>query len=174
MRIITELNVLLRARTALPSGLRITTEEFREGWSFMLAFNAQQLIDRVQSCGWNIIRIAEGLQACGVGDTSQEAIASGLRLALIRMSKRFNAVEVKYIELTKYPWFYLARVRVCPFRIHQDAVLPVPDEFLSSPILHRQRRLPHDADVLYPHFGSAMPQIRQMLTSSRTAEAGQQ
>jgi hypothetical protein len=34
--------------------------------------------------------------------------------------------------------------------------------------------LPLDADVLYPNFGSAVPQLKQMLISSRTAQAGPQ
>jgi hypothetical protein len=170
MRIITELNVLLRALTELPNGLQLATEEFREGWNFAPTINAQQLDKRVHERGWNFIRIAEGMQACGVGDTSQEAIASGLRLVLLRMNALFNAVEVEYIELTQYPWFYLARVRVCPFLIQQAAVLPVSDDFLPAPILPRRKRLPQDADVLYPQFGSAIPQLKKMLISSRTAE----
>jgi hypothetical protein len=174
MRTITELNMLLRARTELPVSLRLATEEFREGWNFAPSLNAQQLEIRIQKRGWNFIRIAEGLQACGVGDTSQEAIASGLRLALLRLSALFNAAEVEYIELTQYPWFCLARVRVCPFRIQREAILPVSDESLLAPILPRHKRLPPDADVLYPHFASAMPQLKRMLISSRTAEAGLQ
>lgn len=174
MHTITELSMLLRARTELPSGLRLATEEFREGWNFAPSVNAQQLEKRVQARGWNFIRLAEGLQACGVGETSQESIASGLRLALLRMSEIFNAVEVEYIELTQYPWFFLARVRVCPYRIQQDAFLPVSDESLPAPVVPRQRRLPPHADVMYPHFGNAMPQLRQMLISSRTAQSGPQ
>lgn len=174
MRAITEQNVLLRERAELPASLRIATDAFREGWNFAPAVNAQQLEINVQLHGWNFIRIADGLQACGVGETSQEAIASALRLALLRLSALFNAVEVEYIELTQYPWFHLARVRVCPFRIQRDAILPVSDKFLPAPILPRRRRLPHDADVLYPDFGSAMPLLKQMLISSRKAEAGPQ
>lgn len=174
MRTITELNILLRTNTELPEGLKLATEEFRDGWNFAPIVNAQRLEMKVQALGWSFIRIAEGLQACGVGDTSQEAIASGLRLALLRVSELFNAAEVEYIELTQYPWFYLARVRVCPFRIQQDEVLPVSDESLPAPILRRQRRLPLDADVLYPHFGSSMPQLKQLLVSSRSAASKQQ
>ena len=174
MRTITELNMLLRAKAELPEGLKLATEEFREGWNFARTVNAQQLEKKVQTRGWNFIRVVEGLQACGVGDTSQEAIASGLRLALLRMNELFNAVEVEYIELTQYPWFFLARVRVSPYRIQQDAVLSVPDDSLPAPVAPRLKRLPIDADVLYPNFGNAMPQLRQMLTSSRTASAGPQ
>jgi hypothetical protein len=174
MRTITELNILLRAQTELPEGLQLTTEEFREGWNFAPTVNVQWLKKKVQTRGWNLIKIANELQACGVGDTSQEAIASALRLALLRLSASFNAVEVEYIELTQYPWFCLARVRVCSYRIQQGAALPVSDESLPAPVALQQRRLPLDANVLYPHFGNALTQLKQMLISSRTAQAGSQ
>ncbi|MGD0546250.1 MAG: hypothetical protein ABR991_00285 [Terracidiphilus sp.] len=172
MRTITELNLLLREKADLPGGLKLETETFREGWKIARTVNVQQLDQRVQMLGWNFIRFEDGLQACGVGDTAQDAIHSGLRLALLRLSDLFNAAEVEYIELTQYPWFFLARVRVCPYRIQQDAILPVSDESMPAPILSGQRRLPQDAEVLYPHFGSAIPQLKQMLISSRTTEAG--
>jgi hypothetical protein len=105
-----------------------------------------------------------------VGETSQEAMASALKLSLRRISTYFNAVEVDHIELTQYPWFFLARVRVRPFRIQQGAALPIPEEVMPIPALHRQRCLPIDADVLFPHFGSAMPQLKQMLISSRGSQ----
>ncbi len=141
MRTIAELNVLLRERTELPVGLKLATVEFREGWNFVRSADARRLEKRIQARGWNFIRIADGSLRSGVGDTSQEAIASALKLALRRVSKHFNAVEVEHIELTQYPWFFLARVRVYPYRIQQGAVLPVPDEAFPVPIASRQGRL---------------------------------
>ncbi len=63
-----------------------------------------------------------------MGDTSQEAINGALKLALRHVSERFNAAEVERIELTQYPWFFLARVRVYPYRIQQHAVLAEVEE----------------------------------------------
>jgi hypothetical protein len=122
------------------------------------------------SQGWSFTRIADGSLKSGVGETSQDAVASALRLALRRISAYFNAVEVEHIELTQYPWFFLARVRVYPFRIQQGAALPIPEEAKVAPAFRRQRRLPIDAEVLFPHFGSAMPQLKQMLISSQGSQ----
>jgi hypothetical protein len=174
MRAITELNMLLRERTELPDGLKLATDEFREGWEFVRTSDARRLEKQIVMRGWNFIRIADGSLRSGVGETSQEAIAGALKLALRRISTHFNAVEVEHIELTQYPWFFLARVRVYPFRIQQGAVLFVPDEVEAFPIPRRQRRLPLDAEVLYPHFGGKMPQLKAMLVSSRTARIGPQ
>jgi hypothetical protein len=106
-----------------------------------------------------------------VGDTSQEAIAGALKLALRRIHEHFNVAEVEHIELTKYPWFFLARVRVNPYRIQPDAALSLPEEEAPLPLASRIRRLPANSAELYPHFGSAMPQLKAMLLSSRGSEA---
>jgi hypothetical protein len=174
MRTIAELHMLLRARTELPGGLNLATDEFREGWNFVRAVNAQRLEKKIRTRGWNFIKIPDESLRSGVGDTSQEAIASALKLALRRISTHFNAAEVEHIELTQYPWFFLARVRVYPYQIQQGAALSVADEFLPAPAAFRPRRLPPQSAALYPSFGSAMPQLKQLLISSRTAQAGLQ
>jgi len=174
MRTIAERNVLLRARIALPDGLKLATDEFREGWEFVRAYDARRLEKQIVLHGWNFIRIADESLRSGVGETSQEAIAGALKLALRRISAHFNAAEVEHIELTQYPWFILARVRVYPFRIQQGAIMPVSDSAEVTPVSHRQRRLPVHAEALYPQFASVIPQLKEMLVLSRTAQARQQ
>jgi hypothetical protein len=174
MSMIAERNMLLRKQIELPVGLRLATDEFREGWNFVQSADAKKLEKKVQSHGWNLLKIADGTQACGVGETSEEAVSSALRLALLRMSAYFNAVEIEYIELTQYPWFFLARVRVCQYRVQQSATQIVSDESIPLPSAPRRRRLPLDAEVLYPGFGSSMPQIKEMLVSSRPEQMSAQ
>lgn len=171
MRTIDELNMLLRTRIELPAGLNLATDEFHEGWSFLRTVDAQRLKAKIQTRGWNFIRIADESLRSGVGDTSQEAIAGALKLALRRVSTHSNAVEVERIELTQYPWFFFARVIVHPYRIQQEAVLPEHDEAAPKAIAHRQRRRTRQADEQFPHFGSAMPQLKKMLALSQISEA---
>jgi hypothetical protein len=168
MRTIAEQNVLLRLHVELPVGLKLTTHEFREGWNFVTG-DASRLEKKIRMRGWSFIKVADGALKSGVGETSQEAIASALKLALRRMSEQFNAAEVEHIELTQYPWFYLARVRVYPYLIQEGAALPVSD---APPIAPRQKRLSIHAAALYPEFGSAMPQLKQMLVLSGRSQAG--
>jgi hypothetical protein len=96
MRTIAELNMLLRARTELPDGLNLATEEFREGWNFVRTVNARRLEKKIRTRGWNFIGTGDESLRSGVGDTSQEAIASALKLALRRISANFNAAEVEH------------------------------------------------------------------------------
>ena len=168
MRSIAELNVFLRAQIELPAGLKLATEEFHEGWSVMRTGGAKRLRKRIETRGWKFISIAEGSLRSGVGETSKAAIASALKLALRRVSTYFNAVEVEHIELTQYPWFFLARLSVLPYRIQEEAVAPAPDESLE--MAPRQRRLSPQADLLFPQFGSAMPQLKELLVSSRNLD----
>jgi hypothetical protein len=172
MHTIAQSQILLRTRTAMPDGLKVATEEFREGWDFVRSANALRMGKQIMARGWNFVSVADGSLRSGVGDTSQEAIGSALKLALRHISVHFNAVEVEHIELTQYPWFFLARVRVLPYLIQQGAALPVAEEVEAIPALRRQRRPSIDAGLLYPHPGGAMPQLKQLLISSRTAQDG--
>jgi hypothetical protein len=128
---IAELTMLLRGRVELPDNLKLATEEFREGWNFVPSRGARRLDREIRKRGWHFIRIAEGSIRSGVGQTSQEAIAGALKLALRCLSERFNAAEVEHIELKVYPWFFLARVTVYPYQIGRIAVVPIPVEGVS-------------------------------------------
>jgi hypothetical protein len=168
---ITELDVLLRVQAKLPDGLKLSTEDFREGWTFARTINALRLKQRIAARGWNFIRVADVSLRSGVGDTSEEAIANALMMTLRHVHTHFNAVEVEHIRLTQYPWFYLARVKVYPYIIQQSAILPVPDEAIPFPAAPRKRRLPASSSALYPYFNSAIPELKQILISSRTTSA---
>jgi len=174
MRTIAELNLLLRARVELPEGFRLATEEFREGWNFSRSVDVCRLEKKILNRGWNFIKIGDGPQRYGVGDTSQEAIGNALVHALRRISENFNAVEVERIELTQYPWFFLAGVGVCTYRIQQVAVLPAPDHASLVSAAPGRRRLPRQSAALYPHSGCAMLMLKEMLIlSSSTHERAQ-
>jgi hypothetical protein len=171
MCIIAESNVLLRAHAELPLGFRVATEEFRDGWNRMRSGGAGRIKKKVQTRGWNFIKISDGTLRSGVGETSQAAIASALKLALRHVDQQSNAVEIERIELTKYPWFFLARVRVFPYRIQLEAVLPVSDMPVQIEMDARHRKLSPQLAVQFPQFGGVMPMLKQMLTSSRSVVA---
>jgi hypothetical protein len=128
MRAIAELTIVLRGRVALPDNLKLVIDEFQEGWNLVRSGDANWLDKKIRRCGWHFIRIAERSLRSGVGTTSQEAIVSALKLALRRVSNRFNAAKVEHIELTEYPWFFLARVSVYPYQIQQSAILSISDK----------------------------------------------
>lgn len=168
MRTIPEPNLLLREPVEMPAGLKLMAEEFQEGWSLARSLDAGRLEKRIHTHGWNFIKIADGSPSSGVGETLQEAIARALRLALRRVSQHSNAVTFENIALTQYPWFFLAGVKVSSYRIQQSAALPAPDDADAPPTGFPRKRLPRQSAVLYPHSGSAMPMLKEMLNLSRS------
>ena len=168
MRTIAELNLLLHTTAELPTGLKLTTEEFDEGWSFVRRVDARRLEKRIHTRGWNFIRFAAGSLRSGIGDTSQEAIASALKLALRRVSNHSNAVEVEHIELTRYPWFFLARVRVYPYRIQESSAIEMPEGGVEA-IAADSSDLQTEEHL--PSMGSAMPMLKELLVGSKISES---
>jgi hypothetical protein len=170
MRTIAPSHLLLREQTELPAGLRLATEDFREGWGFLRSGGAEQLERRIRTKGWNLLRMGEGSLRSGVGESSQAAIASALKLALRQVNAHFNAAEVQQIDLTQYPWFFLARVRVLPYRIQQSAAQPIPQQS-SAPIATQPRHLAPDSAEMFPNFATAMPMLKEMLVSARSVQS---
>jgi hypothetical protein len=144
MRKIAELTMLLRGRVELPDNLELVTEEFQEGWSFVQSGDTHWLDKEVRARGWHFMWIGEGSRRGGVGQTSQEAIAGALKLALRRVSERFNAAQIESIEVKKYPWFVVAKVKVYPYQIQQSPVLSVSDgaTTLTVPPPAKERAIP--------------------------------
>ncbi|MGA8728726.1 MAG: hypothetical protein WB608_08245 [Terracidiphilus sp.] len=170
MRTIAELSLLLRVQVELPQGLRLSTDEFREGWRFARSVDAHRLKRRILKRGWNFIKNDSGFLRSGVGDTAQEAIASALKLALRETNEHMNAVEIEHIHLTHYPWFFLARVGVSPYCIQEGASLSLLNHAAARSPAPRPPRLPRKSNELFPQFASAPPQLRQMLISSDRSE----
>ena len=87
MTILAESNVLLRTRIDLPQGFKVAAGEFRDGWMVMRTGGARRLERKTRACGWNFVRLGDAALRSGVGDTSQQAIASALRLALKQIGR---------------------------------------------------------------------------------------
>ena len=166
----TESNVLLRTRIDLPQGFRVAAGEFRDGWKVMRTGGARRLERKTLARGWNFVRIGDGAVRSGVGDTSQLAIASALRLTLKQVESHANAVELERIELTNYPWSILARVYVNSYRIQHGAVFHAVDALSAAP-MSAYRRLSPDAGEFFPGFANAMPMLKEMLVQGRAGES---
>jgi hypothetical protein len=166
MRTITEQNLLVRTQVELPAGFKMAREEYREGWSLARSADAGRLKRKIEKHGWNLVRGKAGFERSGVGATSQHATDGALTLALRRLTAHFNAVEIEHIQLTQYPWFFLARVIVHPYRIQQSAMLSVCDDAAPLPVRARQGSQPAHSAALHPLFASAMPELKEMLVVS--------
>jgi hypothetical protein len=174
MYVIAETSMLIRAQIELPAGLKLKMHGFGKGWNFVESEDARLLEKHVLSQGWKLIRIVDGWMRSGVGETSRVAVRNALKLALRKVSPDFNAVDVGYIECTKYPQFILASVIVNPHRIQNGAMIPILDEAPSPRTNLGTRLLPPDAAALFPNFTSAMPTLKEMLVLSRGSQTRSQ
>jgi|HubBroStandDraft_1064217.scaffolds.fasta_scaffold390603_1 hypothetical protein len=134
MQDIAELTVLTRVTAALPNSLRISTEDFQEGWSFVTSGDVHRVDKAVRDCGWHFIWVAEPSQRGGVGQTEQVAVVSALKLALRRVNPGFNAANIDNIVITKYPWFFIAKIKIYPCQIQQGSVLKTSNRAIPLPV----------------------------------------
>jgi hypothetical protein len=171
MYVITETSMLIRAQIELPVGLKLKTHGFGKGWNFVESEDARPLENHVLKQGWKLIRVVDGWMRSGVGETSRAAVRNALKLALRVVSPDFNAVDVGYVECTKYPHFVLASVIINPYRIQREAMIPMSDEIPSPRASLGKRLLPHDAPALFPDFASAMPTLKELFTHSLGSQA---
>ena len=152
MTTISESNVLLRSDIPLPAGFKIATDEFHHGWNRMRSGGAGRLDKKIKARGWSLTRTPGGTLRSGVGKTAQEAIGSALCQALAEMDEDSHAVEIGQMQVTSYPWFFVARVRVEPYRIQ-------PVEVHESTMAATAARSANPPG-LYPQYGSTMPLLR--------------
>jgi hypothetical protein len=171
MHNIVELTVLLRAQAVLPAGLKLATDPFHDGWNFVRTGDARRLQRKIEKRGWHFIAVADGALRSGVGESAQAALGSAVRLAMRRVSLFFNAVEIRHVQITSYPWFFLARIVVNPYRIQQGPVIPVPDRAILCATDPHKRPLPSFALDPFPEFGCAVPLLRELLTGPRNSRA---
>jgi len=162
-------NLLLRVPSKLPKDLRFLTEEFYGDWTLARSMNASDLQMRIQACGWNFIKIDDGAITAGVGHTSQEAIANALRLAIRCINKHTNVVEIKHVEMTQYPWFFLTKVGVFPYRIQQDAASPASYEGGTLPGARSRKHCSRPSAAYCPLFVNAVPLLKELLVLHRSA-----
>lgn len=165
MNKINEYTILLREHIKLPASFKPATEKFQENWILMRTGNAERLRGKTAKHGWDFVKIDRSLLRSGVGATSQLAIASAVKLALRNTSAHSNAAEVEHIELTQYPWFFLARVQVCSYQIQKNAVLAAYEDIAPFPPVLAKKCSSLSASI--PDSRCAIPQIRQMLAISQ-------
>ena len=171
MYVITETSMLIRAQIELPAGLKLKMHGFGRGWNFVQSEDARPLENHVLHQGWKLIRVVDGWMRSGVGETTHAAVRNALKLALRVVSPDFNAVDVGYVECTRYPKFVLASVIINPYRIQREAMIPISDEVSYPRTSLGTRLLPHDAPALFPDFANTIPALKQMFMLSHGSEA---
>jgi len=169
MRTFSESNVLLNTQGALPVGFNMAVEEFYKGWNVVRTGGTRRIEKKIRTLGWSLIQLAQGVLRSGVGKTEQKAVANALNLAVRNADAGANLMEVEHIEVSDYPWFFLARVRVGTYRIQEGADLDRQEEKAALPLNFESRVRLEAQDR--SESASAVPMMKQMVLASRVTAA---
>jgi hypothetical protein len=169
MRDIAELTVLLRVRTEMPEGLKLTRDEFREGWNRLRTGNAKGLEKKIKAHKWDFTPVAKCTMAAGMGETSQRAIACALDHALAQVGADLDAIEVRNIQSTQYPWFWLARVSVYAFRIQPREPVAATEGVSLPNLAINEQLLAHSVNLGY---NNSMLLLDRVSSSSQHLQSG--
>ncbi len=99
----------------------LLTEMKQDGWHFALGGEFYWREGIHLECGPEPNPSVQTIRRSGIGQSAQEAMTRGIKLALRLVDDSFHAAIVTEILMKEYPWFFLARVTVLPYRFLHGA-----------------------------------------------------
>jgi len=116
-------SVFLRSDCILPDRLNPCLRPIDEKWSVVEEIPALVFDTMIRRAGWHFMWLQDSRSRTGVGLTEEAAIRRALLRALRGISKRFNAAELDSLQVTEYPGFQVANIRVQTLQIQRHASL---------------------------------------------------
>ncbi|MFZ3342831.1 MAG: hypothetical protein WA213_18250, partial [Terriglobales bacterium] len=117
--------VFLRRECVLPDRLDLCLQPVDETWSVVEQIPALVFDTMIRRAGWHFMWLQDSRSRRGIGFTEEAAIRRALSLALKGVAKRFNAAELDSLQITEYPGFQIANVRIQTLQIQRHASLNV-------------------------------------------------
>ncbi len=130
-------SVFLRSGCILPDRLNPCTQPIGGDWSVVEEIPALVFDTMIRQVGWHFMWLQGPCSRLGFGLTQEAAIRRALVRALKGISKRFNAAELDSIQITQYPGFQIANVRVQTIQIQKHASLNIAARQHPLPIAAR-------------------------------------
>jgi hypothetical protein len=118
-------SVFLRNDCILPDRLDPCRLPIDEKWSVVEEIPALVFDTMVRRAGWHCMWMQGSCSRRGIGLTEEAAIRWALSRALNAVSKEFNAAELDSLEITEYPGFQIANVRIQTLQIQQHRSLNI-------------------------------------------------
>jgi hypothetical protein len=120
--------MFLRTECVLPDGLDLIQERFCGTWVSVIDTTAAALDVKVRNEGWHFMWLEGAYSRFGVGRTATSAVDKAMASALARIKDRFNAAELESVSVSKYPGFWVAKIKLYARQIQQQASLSMVDE----------------------------------------------
>ena len=118
-------SVFLRSDCILPERLDACLQPISETWSVVEEIPALVFDTMIRRAGWHFMWLQNACSRRGVGLTEESAIRQALLRALDGVSKRSNAAELDSLQVTEYPGFQIANVRIQTLLIQRHASLNI-------------------------------------------------
>ena len=118
-------SVFLRSDCILPNRLDTRLQPIGPKWSVVEEIPALVFDTMIRKAGWHFIWLQDACSRRGVGLTEEAAIRRALLSALKGVSKQFNAAELDSLQITEYPGFQIANVRIQTLQIQRHASLNI-------------------------------------------------
>jgi len=88
----------------------------------------------VRQAGWHYIWVPPNCARRGFGANTETAINRALTRGLKSIPRRFNAAELDFVRVTKYPGFYIAKVALQSRQIQEHTSLDQVAERHPKPL----------------------------------------
>lgn len=121
-------SVFLRKECVLPGRLDPLREPICDGWTRVEEMSAPIFDTIIRQAGWHYIWVPPDCMRRGIGTSTDAAINRALTRALGRVPRQFNAAELDFVCIVKYPGFYIANVNVQCRQIQECTSLDPIDE----------------------------------------------
>jgi hypothetical protein len=127
-------SVFLRNGCILPDRLDACRQPVSEGWSVVEEIPALVFDTMIRQAGWHFMWLQDSSSRRGIGLTEEAAIRRALSGALKGVSRRFNAAKLDFVQITQYPGFQIANVRVQTLQIQRHAALNIAPGLHPQPV----------------------------------------
>lgn len=127
-------SVFLRNGSILPDRLDPCRQPVSEGWSVVEEIPALVFDTMIRQAGWHFMWLHDASSRSGIGLTEDAAIRRALSGALKGISRRFNAAKLDSVQITQYPGFQIANVRVQTLQIQRHASLNTAARLHPQPV----------------------------------------
>jgi hypothetical protein len=97
---------------------------------------------KLRTANWHFIWLTEAHFCLGIGRTAESACNNAIAMTLKKVQQRFNAAELSFLKITKYPGFQVAKVILQSRQIQQHASLGFVDEMPFEEALHTKPEMP--------------------------------
>lgn len=116
-------SVFLRKGCILPDRLQPLREPFGDNWTLVQEMPALVLDKKIHEEGWHVMWMRGTCLRRGFGLTQEEAAHRALARALNGVARRFDAAELASVQVSKYPGFHIAKVKLQPRQIRRLTAL---------------------------------------------------